>query len=253
MTTRTREIKLRFAAIQRHLRGVKRRLLWVFLALGLGSSLTWYFRKTVILWLLAPAGGQLSATGRPVFTSPTDMMSLTVHLAIVGGCVVAAPVLVFHVFQFLRPLLSKKQGRSVAIFLPAAFVCFLCGTAFAYFVILPAGLQFLLQFGTDIADPMIRITEYMDIALAMLFWLGVIFELPLAMFLLVRLRVVTYQRLKSFSPYVPVTAFLLSAVITPTLEILNSTLIALPIIALYTVGVLLAWTVRQKQPKLRRA
>ena len=251
MRTRSLEVRPRLAALQRHLGGVKRRVLFVLVAFGLGSSLTWYYRKTVITWLLLPAQGQLSATGRPVFTSPTEMFSLTVHLAIVGGCVVAAPVLVFHVFRFLRPLLSKKQRRSVAIFLPAVFVCFLGGAAFAYFVILPTSLRFLLGFGTDAADPMIRITEYMDIAQAMLFWLGIVFELPLAMFLVVKLRLVSYQRIKGFRRYVPLAAFILSAVITPTVDLINSTLVAVPIIVLYETGIILAWMARPRQKKLR--
>lgn len=252
MTARSREVRPRLAAIQRHLRGVKGRLLWVLVAFGLGSSLTWYFRKTVIAWLILPAGGQLSATGRPVFTNPTEMFSLTVHLAIVGGCVVAAPMLVYQVFRFLRPLLSKKQGQSVAIFLPAVLVCFLGGASFAYFVLLPTGLQFLLQFGTDVADPMIRLTEYMDLALAMLFWLGVVFELPLVMFLVVKLRIVEYKRVRGFRKYVPLAAFILGALLTPTADIVNATLVALPLMVLYEVGAFLAWLARPRQQRLER-
>ena len=241
----------RIEALRRHLRGVKQRILWVFLAFGVGSGLTWYYRKIVIGWLLLPGGGQLSATGRPVFTNPTDMFSVSIHLMMLGGVVVAFPVLVYHVFRFLRPLLNKQQGRFVAIFLPAGFVFFLAGTAFAYFVVLPTGLRFLLKFDLDIADPMIRITEYMDLALAMLFWLGIVFELPLAMFLAVKMRLVTYRRVKSFSRYVPFAAFILSAVITPTFDAINQTLVAVPIILLFGVGVFLAWLARPKPRKQR--
>ena len=252
MTTRSTGVRPRLAAIQRHFRGVKRRLLWVLVAFGVGSSLTWYFRTPILLWLLLPAGGQLSATGRPVFIAPTEMFSLVIGLAIKGGVVVAFPMLVYQLFQFLRPLLSKKQGRFVAIFLPAGFVCFLGGASFAYFVLLPTGLQFLLQFGTDIADPMIRITDYMDLALAMLFWLGVVFELPLAMFLLVKMRVVSYQSIKSFRRYVPLTALFFGAILTPSFDPVTSMLVTVPIIVLFEAGEVLAWMVRQKQPKVVR-
>ena len=242
----------RVEALRRHLRGVKRRLFWVLVAFGLGASLTWYFRTPIILWLLVPGGELFSATGRPVFTNPTDMIGVMIQLAMKGGFVVAFPVLVYQVFQFLRPVLSKKHWRFLAIFLPAGFVCFFSGVAFAYFVVLPTGLRFLLQFGTDVADPMIRITEYMGLVMAMLFWLGVVFELPLAMFLLVRLRIVSYRRFTRFQRYVPVAAFLLSALITPTFDVVNSTLVAVPIIVLYEFGVFLAWMARVKQPKQRK-
>ena len=217
---------------------------------GLGASLTWWFRKTVILWLLAPAQGQLSETGQPIFTGPTEMFTITLRLTVVGGIVVALPVLAYHIARFLSPILNRRQRRFVAIFLPAAFVCYLAGAAFAYFVLLPTGLGFLLRFGTDIAIPMIRISEYMDLALAMLFWLGVVFELPLAMFLLAKLRIVSYQRWKKLRRYVPLAAWTLGMVLTPTVDLLNQTLVAVPIIILYETGLFLSWLAR---PRLRAA
>ena len=100
------EVSPRLAALKRHLGGVKKRLLWVFVdpgvrrrvflvfvALGLGVSLTWYYRVAVIGWLLAPAQGALSATGQPVFTGPTEMFSATMRLSMMGGLVAAAPML----------------------------------------------------------------------------------------------------------------------------------------------------------------
>ena len=242
----------RLETIQKHLRGVKKRLLWILLAFGVGASLTWYFRVEVMLVLLAPGGGSLSQIGPPIFTSPTEMLSLAIRLAVIGGIVAASPVLVFHVARFLSPLLNRKQNRLLAILLPSVFVCYLAGTAFAYFVLLPIGLRFLLQFGTDVAVPMIRITEYMSLAVAMLFWLGVVFELPLVMLVLTKLRVVSYKRFKYLRRYVPATAFILSAIITPTFDIVNQTLVAVPMIVLYEVGLFLSWLAREKPAKVKR-
>ena len=235
------EASPRLGKIRKHLRGVKRRLLYVFLAFGIGASLTWYFRTVVMLWLLAPAREQLSPTGQPIFTSPTEMFSLTIGLAIKGGLVVGFPVLTYHVARFLSPLLSKRQRHFLVLFLPASLLCYLAGIAFAYFVLLPTGLQFLLHFGTEVAVPMIRISEYMTLVFAMLFWLGVVFELPLIMMMLVKLRIVSYQQLKRLRRYVPAMAFILSAIITPTFDIINQTLVAVPIILLYEVGLVLSW------------
>ena len=238
------ELQQRLESIWRHFRGVKRRLLYVLVAFGVGASLTWSFHETVFGWLLAPARNNLSATGPPIFTSPTEMFGLTVRLSMWGGGVVAFPVLVFHVCRFLSPLFGPQQRRFVALFLPSAFVFYLAGVAFAYFVLLPTGLSFLLRFGTNIATPMIRISEYMDLAKAMIFWLGVVFELPLAMFLLAKLKLVSWQRFKGFRRYVPVTAYILSALITPTFDTVNQTLVAVPIILLFEAGVGLAWLTR---------
>ena len=241
-------------------RGVKHRLLWVFadpgvkrriflvlVAFGLGASLSWYYYSDVMAFLLLPAGGQLSPNRRPIFTAPADMFTVKLQLALRAGIVVAFPVLVYQTFRFLNPLLNKQQRWFIAIFLPASFVCYLLGAAFAYFVILPTGLQYLLSFGADVADPMIRITDYMALVYTMLFWLGIIFELPPAMFLLAKFRLVSHQQFKKFRRYLPLTAFFLGAVITPTSDIVNWTRVTVPIIVLFEAGMFLAWLARPKQ------
>ena len=242
-------VRPRLVAIRQHIRGVKQRLLLVCIAFGLGSGLAWYFRSAIIGWLLLPAHGQLSQSGRPIFISPTEMLSLVISLTMRAGIVVAFPVAVYHIYRLLRPLLNKQQRRFVVIFLPAGFVCYLLGAAFAYFVLLPTGINFLMQFGTDVADPTIRITEYMGLVLAMLFWLGIVFELPLAMFLLAKLRVVSYQRIKKFRRYVPLAALFFGAIITPTADIVNSMLVTVPIILLFEFGAFLAWLARAKKER----
>lgn len=238
----------RTGALQGFARKVKRRLLWIFIAFGVGASSTWHFRKTVFGLLFAPAGEALSPYGGlPIFTGPTEMFSATIRLAMMGGLVAASPVLTFSVYQLLSPLLSRRQRRFAVIFLPAMFMCFLGGGAFAYFVMLPAGLKFLLHFGDGIAVPVIRITEYMSLATAMIFWLGVIFELPLAMFLLTKLRIVSHRGFRKFRRYVPAVAFVLSALITPTFDVVNQTMVAVPIIILFEVGLFLSWLARPKE------
>ena len=127
------------------------------------------------------------------------------------------------------------------IFMPATVACFLLGAAFGYWVLLPNGLKFLLNFGTGVAVPLIVLDQYISLLTAMIFWLGVIFELPIAMFLLAKLRIVSYLRLRRLRRYVPVAAFILSAIITPTMDVFNATLMAVPMIALYEVGLFVSW------------
>src|SRR3990167_7593042 len=236
----------RLNAIERALRGVKRRLLWVLIAFGLGASLTWHFRVEIFSYLLAPADGQLSGTGKPIFTGPTEMFGLTISLVIKGGLFAALPVLAYNVYGFARHLLNKQQRRTILLFLWLILFFYLAGVAFAYFVLLPTGLRFLLQFGTDIATPMIRITEYMEMALAMLFWLGIVFELPIGMLLLAKLRLVSHKQFKRLRRYDPKAALIMGMIITPTVDPVNQTLVAVPLILLYEVGMLLSWMVRPK-------
>lgn len=228
-------------AIQRFGRKIRFRILWIIIAFGLGASATWYFREAVFGWVLAPAHGQLSPYGLPIFTSPVEMLSMTVNLAIKGGLVVAFPVLVFSIFGLVSPLLDAKRRRFMRLCLPALLLCYLGGAAFAYFVMLPIALQFLLHFGTNVAIPLITISAYTSIVIAMLFWLGVVFEIPIIMFILAKLRLISSRRFAGASKYVPFAAFFLGAIITPTFDAVNQTMVAVPIIALYEIGVFLAW------------
>jgi Tat protein translocase TatC len=169
------------------------------------------------------------------------MLTATIRLSMMGGVVASIPMLVLGAYRLVRPLLGRSQRRFAVLFLPAILLSYVGGMAFAYFVLLPTGLRFLLHFGTNIATPTIRISEYLALVMAMLFWLGIVFELPLAMFLLAKLRLVPYRKFKKLRKFVPATAFVLSAIITPTFDVVNQLLVAIPLIVLYEVGLALAW------------
>src|SRR3990167_4155305 len=230
-------------AFQRFGKRVRRRLLWSFLVFGVGAASTWHFQEDIFRFLLAPAGDSLSPFGGgiPVFTAPTEMMRATILLAMRGGAIAALPVMVVCAYTLVSPALPDKQHRFIVLFFPATALCFLAGSTFAYFVMLPTGLGFLLNFGSGIAVPLITVSEYLDMIMSMMFWLGVVFELPVAMYLLARTDVIPYRRMKNLRKFVPVSAFILSAIITPTFDVFNQTLAAVPIIALYEVGLFCAW------------
>ena len=223
-------------------RRIRVRLFWILLTFGAGAGGTWFFKEAVFSVLLAPAGDNLSPfDGQPIFTSPTAMMGATIQLAIRGGVIAALPVLVVSVYTLFSSLVPPQQRRFLVIFLPATVLSFLLGAAFAYWVLLPTGLRFLLNFGDGVAVPVIVLSEYIDLLTSMILWLGVVFELPIAMFLLAKMRIVSYLKFRGLRKYVPVAAFILSAIITPTFDVVNQTLLAVPMILLYEVGLFLSW------------
>jgi sec-independent protein translocase protein TatC len=229
-------------AFQRFGKRLRLRLVWSFIAFGIGAASTWYYREGIFLFLLSPAEGSLSPFGgAPVFTGPTAMMGATISLALRGGALAAVPIMGVGVYTLVRPALPAAQHRFILLFFSATLVCFLTGGAFAYFVMLPTGLGFLLNFGAGVAVPLITINEYLDLMMAMMFWLGVVFEIPVVMYLLAKADIVSYRRMKNLRKFVPVSAFILSAIITPTFDVFNQTLVAVPIILLYEVGLFCAW------------
>jgi sec-independent protein translocase protein TatC len=224
-------------AFKRFGKRLRLRLLGSFLAFGIGASSTWFYREDIFLFLIAPAEGSLSPFGgAPVFTGPTAMMGATISLALRGGALAAVPITVVGIYTLIRPVLPDAHHRLILQFFAATLVCFLTGGAFAYFVMLPASLGFLLTFGGNVAIPLITINEYLDLMMAMMFWLGVVFEIPVAMYLLSKTDIVSYSKMKNLRKFVPVSAFILSAIITPTFDAFNQTLVAVPIILLYEVG-----------------
>jgi sec-independent protein translocase protein TatC len=169
------------------------------------------------------------------------MMGATIQLAMRGGMIVALPVMLVGVYTLVRPVIPTKIHRFIVLFAPATVLCFLIGGAFAYFVMLPTGLGFLLHFGDGVAVPLINILDYLEMMMSMIFWLGVIFEMPVAMYLLAKTEIISYRRMRNLRKFVPVTAIILAAIITPTVDAVNLTLVAVPIIVLYEVGMFCAW------------
>lgn len=223
-----------------------RKLKWsafaVLLAFGAGFGSTWWHREAVFGYLYAPAGGNLSPHGGlPVFLAPGEMLSATFDLGKMGGLVAAFPVLLAVAYWVGRPLLPPQHRRFVALFVPVSTLTFVGGAAFAYFVMLPVSFRFLLHFGENVAIPMIRITEYMSLVTALLFWLGIVFQLPIVMFLLAKLRLVKYGHFKKIRRYVPIAAVIFSIILTPTVDAPTMVMVAVPISVLYEVGLFLAW------------
>ena len=135
------------------------------------------------------------------------------------------------------------------LFMPGALLAFCCGIAFAYYVLTPRALPFLLTFGGGVADPLIRISNLVDVMLRLLFWMGLAFETPVIMYLLGQLGIVTARMFSRFRKYWVVIAFILGAIITPTFDPLNQTLVAAPLLALYELGIFLAWLAGRSRRK----
>ena len=162
-------------------------------------------------------------------------------MSIRGGVLVALPVLTWGLLSLLKPLLPSRWWRFTTTFVVLTVLCFLIGAAFVYYVMLPVSLGFLLNFGDGVAVPVILLDKYIELISSLMLWIGLVFELPIAMYLLVKMRIVSYQQFKQFRKYVPPTALILAAIITPTFDGVNQVLVAVPMWILYEVGLLTSW------------
>ncbi|MCH2524763.1 MAG: twin-arginine translocase subunit TatC [Dehalococcoidia bacterium] len=228
-------------SLKSHLLELRNRLIVSALALVLGTIVAFLFHQYIFEFLMVPARGFESIDGNKlIFTQITEMLGITMKISILGGFVIASPVLLYQVVMFVSPGLTKREKRFLLLLAPGGTICFIAGMAFGYFVLLPPGLKFLLTFGSDIASPMIRIGNYVNLVTRLLFWLGVAFETPLVMFFLSKIGIVRPDSFARGRRYSVVVAFILGALITPTFDPVNQTLVAVPIILLYETGIWLA-------------
>jgi sec-independent protein translocase protein TatC len=164
-----------------------------------------------------------------------------------GGLTLAMPVIVLQVLRFLAPGLRGEERRWLYGTAAGAGALFLIGVLFAYFVALPPALDFLLNFENDIAEPNIRVGAYIDFVTRLLFWTGVSFETPIVIMFLARFHIVNWRQLIHWWRPALVGAFIVAAIVTPSIDPVTQTLVAGPIIVLYFIGIGLAFLVRDRK------
>lgn len=234
----------RRGAIRQFGHKAKWRWRWTVLAFGAGAGASWVFRKEIFRWLIAPAEGYLSPFpgGPPVFFAPADIFTTSFKLAIYGGLVAALPVFFTGFYLLISQHLPQRVRLLVGFTVPATVLLFIVGVAFVYYVMLPVSIRFLLNFGEGVAVPLISINEYLGLLIALMFWVGVVFDLPVLMYVLARSGVVPYRRFRRVPKRIVVAAAaIMATLITPTFDLVNWAMVGLPIIALWEAGLFASW------------
>lgn len=162
------------------------------------------------------------------------------EVALIVGAGLAMPVIIYQLLAFVSPALYENEKKYLYIAVPGVFFSFLCGVAFCYFLTLPFATRFLAGFASNTFQPTWTAEHYIDFVASFLFWVGVMFELPIIMFFLSKLGVVSAQRFARFRKYAFVLAFVIGAAITPTPDPINQTIVSLPVYFLFELGVILA-------------
>ena len=221
-----------------HLEELRRRLFIVLAFIVLATAAAFFFRERLFDFLLAPGFGDLDE--QPIATEVLETVGVTFKVALMAAFAVSLPVALYQAIMFASPGLTRRERLYAFLFLPAVLGSFAAGVAFGYYVLFPPAFAFLFNFAADVVNPEIRISSYVNVITSLMFWMGVVFQIPVALFALGRLGVVSPRWLARRWRYAVLLAFVLAAVITPTFDPVNQTLVAAPIIALYLVGILLA-------------
>lgn len=235
----------RYLTLSEHLGELRRRLTICVAAIVVGVIVAAYFGNDLIVFLKKP-GDEASPDFKLIFLEPFENFVVYFRVSLLGGLALAMPIIVSQILGFLSPGLRRNERKWLWGTAFGATALFLLGVAFAYYVALPPALDFLLNFGNDYAEPTIRIGSYMDFVTRLLFWTGVSFEMPIIMMYLARFGVVNTRQLIHWWRLAFVGAFIIAAVVTPSIDPVTQTLVAGPIIGLYIVGIGLAFLVQPR-------
>ncbi|MDA8169480.1 MAG: twin-arginine translocase subunit TatC [Nitrospiraceae bacterium] len=173
-----------------------------------------------------------------VFLAPAEAFWMHLKISFIAGVIISIPVIFYQIWKFISPGLLTKEKKYVTPFVLSGTVLFLAGASFCFLVVLPFALQFLLTYKTEYMTPMISIGHYMDFCLKFILAFGIVFEMPVVIVILTRMGIVSTQTLAKNRKYAVLLAFIIAAILTPTPDAFNQTLMALPIIVLYEVGIL---------------
>ncbi len=216
-----------------HLEELRRRLIICVIIVGITSIIAYLNIQPLLHWLIRPIG-------TVVFTKPTEAFTSGLKLAFFIGLFVSMPVILYHLWRFVSPALHQNEKRSLFWVVPVSVMMFAVGMAFAYFVAIPAGLQFLLSYGTSQIQPYISISAYISFFTFFMLAFGLIFQLPVAIALLSVAGWVSPKYLRQNRRFAIVAIFIVAAVFTPTPDIFNQCVMAIPLYVLFEMSILLS-------------
>jgi sec-independent protein translocase protein TatC len=228
-----------------HLEELRKRLLYSFVAITVGFLLSWWKAERIYAWLQSPLTRYLPTGDKLAYTRLTAPFFLYMKVAFFAGIFIASPVILLQLWLFIAPGLYKRERRYAAPFIIFASIFFIAGGYFGHHFLLPATCKFFVETGRQFKQ-MVTVDEYFSFASTIILASGLVFETPILIFFLARLGIVTPAFLMQKSKYAIVLAFIISAIVTPTPDMVTQTFLAVPMIVLYYIGVAIAYMFGKK-------
>src|SRR3954447_12552698 len=224
-----------------HLEELRKRLIVSIIAIVVAFLACWNYADKIFAWIQAPLTRFLPPGDQKLaYTHLTEPFMLYMKVAFFAAIFVSSPIIMWQVWRFISPGLYKRERRMAAPFIIFATAFFVLGGYFGYRVILPGACAFFVETGRQFKQ-MIKVDEYFSFASTIVLASGAVFETPILIFFLARLGIVTPHFLLQKSKYAIVLSFVVAAIVTPTPDMVTQSFLALPMIALYFLGVAVAF------------
>ena len=251
----------------RHLVELRDRVRNAAIAFIIAFLICWYFSSDIFDWLKQPLfdiwmehhvpGMPISDTdwGPPlmIYTSMTQPFWVGMSIGLWAGIFLASPVIFYQLWKFIAPGLYKRERNVTIAFAFCSGLFFVCGALFCFYFTLPKLYGFLLSYNSEDLRSLPNISDYLDLTKASMLAFGAIFELPLLIYFLAMVGLVTHRGLWKFSRWFIVLAFIIGAILTPGPDVISQFLMATPMIVLYNISILFAWRVTIKRERKAKA
>jgi len=233
-----------------HLEELRKRLMRSLIAAFIAFGVCYNFKEWLFEILTRPLVESLPKNATMIYTSLPEAFFNYLKISFFAGLVVASPYVLYQIWKFISPGLYASERKYVLPFVLSSTILFVGGVLFGYFIALPPAFRFFLEFSTDFLKPMLTIREYLSLTIKLLLAFGIVFEIPIFIFFLAKIGVVNSRMLAKQRKYAILLIFIVAAIITPTPDAFTQTIMAIPMMILYEIGILVAkWGERKKVKK----
>jgi len=237
-----------------HLEELRKRIVYSIIAVGAGTGVCWGYRERIYGVMQKPIMDALRSQHLPeklVYTNPTEPFNLYLKIAMMAGLFLTSPFVLYQVWMFISPGLYRNEKRYVFPFMFSTITLFTLGGYFGYRIAYPRALTFFIDFSSQF-QPMITVSEYTQLFLAIVLGMGLIFEMPILVFFLAFMGIMSPRFMIKNFRYAILVIFVIAAIVTPTPDIVNMCVFAAPMLALYALSIGVAYIVHPEQRRARR-
>jgi len=237
-----------------HLAELRDRVRNAAIAFVVAAGVCFYFADYIFDWLKEPLFNvwntqKIGKEPQLVFTQLTEPFWVNMSVALWAGIFAASPFIFYQLWKFVAPGLYKRERRITVAFAVFSAIFFSAGAAFCRYFVIESLANFLLSYSDKDQTPMIAMQGYLDLVRDMMLAFGAVFELPLLIYFLAMIGMVTHRGLWKFNRWFIVIAFIVGAILTPSPDVVSQILMATPMVVLYNFSILLAWRVTTKREK----
>lgn len=233
--------------IKPHIAELRKRLGYIIITVIVMFVISFYFYEPILEWMMKPLKAVLPEQASMIATGVPEAFFTALKVSFFTAFIISLPMIFWQLWLFVAPGLYANEKKFIVPFTFFATLMFVMGAAFAYYIVVPFGFEFLVNFGNTLVNVAPKINEYVGFFTKLMIGFGLSFELPVITFFLATIGLVTDESLKGFFKYAVIFIFIISAILTPP-DVITQMLMSGPMILLYGVSIWIAKMINPEKP-----